>query len=153
MRGRFLIVIGLIGPIASASAQGPYSKAAASESNKLKDCADCPVMVMVPAGSVTMGSLEDEPKRVGEREDRVGVRITKPFAVEAFTVTRGEFAAFDAGRNDHAVLVGLIGLDRPGNYNGNHTYAQGMKGRWRQKTVRVDRCPNTTTRFPPARYF
>ena len=24
------------------------------------------------------------------------------------------------------------------NYNGNHTYAQGRKGRWRQKTVRVD---------------
>ena len=65
MRGRFLIVIGLIGLVASASAQGPYPKTAASENKMFKDCADCPEMVMVPAGSFMMGSPEDEPKRVG----------------------------------------------------------------------------------------
>ena len=213
MRGRFLIVIGLIGPVASASAQGPYPKAAASESNKFKDCADCPEMVMVPAGSFMMGSPEDEPKRVGEREDRVRVRIAKPFAVGAFAVTRGEFAAFVSATNykpdggchiwtgtewkeqsdrswrspgfaqdaRHPVTcvnwndakayiswlssktgktyrllseaereyVTRAGTTTPfwwgssvstdqANYNGKHTYAQGRKGRWRQKTVRVD---------------
>ena len=69
MRGHFLIVIGLIGLVASA---GPSSvPQGAASKNMFKDCADCPEMVIVPAGSFTMGSPEDEPKRVGEHEDQV----------------------------------------------------------------------------------
>jgi formylglycine-generating enzyme required for sulfatase activity len=53
-------------------------------------------MVAVPAGSFAMGSPADEPGRGAEREDQVGVRIPRPFAIGAFAVTRGEFAAFVA---------------------------------------------------------
>jgi formylglycine-generating enzyme required for sulfatase activity len=61
---------------------------------RFKDCAACPQMVVVPAGSFTMGSPPDEPERAAEREDQVRVTIARPFAIGAFAVTRGEFAAF-----------------------------------------------------------
>jgi hypothetical protein len=48
-----------------------------------KDCVDCPEMVVVPAGSFTMGSPADEPERTSEREDQVAVTIAKPFAIGA----------------------------------------------------------------------
>src|SRR5262249_21340083 len=94
MRGRFLLVFGVIGLVTSAPVQGQYLRAAASKNHVFKDCGDCPEMIVVPAGSFTMGSPEAEPKRVNEHEDRVQVNIAKPFAVGVFAVTRGEFAAF-----------------------------------------------------------
>ncbi|MBX9590497.1 MAG: formylglycine-generating enzyme family protein [Hyphomonadaceae bacterium] len=63
---------------------------------RFRDCADCPEMVVVPAGTFLMGSPPSEPEREGEREDQIRVTIAKPFAVGAFAVTRGEFAAFAA---------------------------------------------------------
>jgi formylglycine-generating enzyme required for sulfatase activity len=53
-------------------------------------------MVVVPPGSFTMGSPPHEPGRAREREDQVRVSVAAPFAVGAFAVTRGEFAAFVA---------------------------------------------------------
>ena len=47
-------------------------------------------MVVVPAGSFTMGSPPEEPERAAEREDQVRVTIARPFAIGAF--------AGDAGR-------------------------------------------------------
>ncbi len=60
-----------------------------------KDCPDCPELVIVPAGSYTMGATPDE-RVATEREDQLRVTIAKPFAVGRFAVTRGEFAAFVA---------------------------------------------------------
>jgi formylglycine-generating enzyme required for sulfatase activity len=65
-------------------------------SERFKDCADCPELVLVPAGQFEMGSSPDEPEREAGREDQVRVTIAKPFAIGAFAVTRGEFAAFVA---------------------------------------------------------
>jgi formylglycine-generating enzyme required for sulfatase activity len=61
-----------------------------------KDCAQCPEMVVVPAGTFTMGSPPDEPERehLPGSENQVSVTIAQPFAVGRFAVTRGEFAAF-----------------------------------------------------------
>lgn len=61
---------------------------------QFEDCPDCPRMVVVPAGEFTMGSPEDEPERESARESQVDVRIARPFAIGAFTVTRAQFAAF-----------------------------------------------------------
>ena len=63
---------------------------------RFKDCPDCPEMVVVPAGQFAMGSPLDEPEREGEREHQVRATIARPFAIGAFAVTRGEFAAFVA---------------------------------------------------------
>lgn len=63
---------------------------------QFRDCAECPAMVLVPAGSLVMGSPPGEPERAAEREDQLHVTVPRPFAIGAFAVTRGEFAAFVA---------------------------------------------------------
>lgn len=67
-----------------------------SAGEQFRDCADCPAMVLVPAGTFLMGSPPNEPERSAEREDRLRVTVARPFAIGAFAVTRGEFAAFVA---------------------------------------------------------
>jgi formylglycine-generating enzyme required for sulfatase activity len=84
-------------------------KAGAGES--FKDCPDCPEMVVVPAGSYTMGAPPDEEVATG-REDQVRVAIAKPFAVGRFAVTRGEFAAFVAATG-HKTDGGCYRLSEP----------------------------------------
>ena len=61
-----------------------------------RDCADCPEMVVLPAGSFTMGSPSDEEGREDYEGPQHGVTIAKPFAVGKYEVTRAEFARFVA---------------------------------------------------------
>jgi formylglycine-generating enzyme required for sulfatase activity len=62
-----------------------------------KDCADCPEMVVIPAGSFEMGSNENF---IGNAEwDKRykpvhSVRIGKAFALATTELTRGQFASF-----------------------------------------------------------
>src|SRR5438045_3247412 len=65
------------------------------------DCPDCPEMVVVPAGSFTMGSSDDEraregvPAKFAERETVVHkVTIARSFAMSRNEITRGMFARF-----------------------------------------------------------
>jgi formylglycine-generating enzyme required for sulfatase activity len=59
-----------------------------------KECAqDCPEMIVVPAGSFTMGSPETENGRDKDEGPQHRVTIAKPFAVSQFDVT---FAEWDA---------------------------------------------------------
>jgi len=53
-----------------------------------------PEMVVVPAGSFTMGSPETEPERRENESPLHKVTIARPFAVGRHAVTRGQFAAF-----------------------------------------------------------
>ena len=66
-----------------------------------KDCADCPEMVMIPAGSFEMGSPTSEIGRFDDEgpQHRVSVRS---FAAGKFEVTRGQFAAFVAASGHNA---------------------------------------------------
>jgi formylglycine-generating enzyme required for sulfatase activity len=70
--------------------------AAAERALKPKDvfreCDNCPEMVVVPAGSFTMGSPASEPEHTNG-EVQVSVTIARPFAVGKFAVT---FAEWDA---------------------------------------------------------
>ena len=59
-----------------------------------KDCADCPDMVVVPAGSFMMGSPKSEAERSEDEGPRHTVRIGGPFAVGRFEVTRVQFETF-----------------------------------------------------------
>ena len=68
-----------------------------------RDCADCPEMVIIPAGSFEMGSPSDEAGRF--KQEGPIHRVNVPaFALGRTHVTRGQFAAFvnetgyDAGR-------------------------------------------------------
>lgn len=58
-----------------------------------RDCADCPEMVVIPAGSFTMGSPASEASRDND-EGPQRVTFARDFAVGRFEVTRGQYAAF-----------------------------------------------------------
>ena len=59
-----------------------------------RDCGECPEMVVVPAGSFTMGSPPSEEGRQDDEGPRHRVRISEPFAVGRYEVTRGEYGRF-----------------------------------------------------------
>ncbi len=75
-----------------------------------KDCADCPEMVVVPAGSFMMGSPESEEGRDNDEGPRHRVTIPASFAVGKFEVTRRQFARFIAA-SGHRVLSGCHVFD------------------------------------------
>ncbi len=58
-----------------------------------KECANCPEMVTVPAGSFTMGSPTSEPGRSSDEGPRHRVTIARQFAVGRFEVTFDEWDA------------------------------------------------------------
>ena len=58
------------------------------------DCAGCPRMVVVPAGSFTMGSPKDEAGRFENEGPQHPVTIARPFAIGVNDVARGEYRTF-----------------------------------------------------------
>jgi formylglycine-generating enzyme required for sulfatase activity len=105
-----------IGPASAQRCDGVEVEIGATErrclkpgaAQSFKDCPDCPEMVMIPAGSFTMGAPPDE-EVATEREDQVRVSIANPFSVGRYAVTRGEFAAFVAA-TDHKTDGGCYRL-------------------------------------------
>ncbi|MBI1180616.1 MAG: SUMF1/EgtB/PvdO family nonheme iron enzyme [Alphaproteobacteria bacterium] len=76
-------------------------EAAASGARMLRDCADCPPLVVVPAGSFAMGIQPAEdasgkvaPSMAASERPLHGVTFRKPFALEQTEVTRQQFDAF-----------------------------------------------------------
>ena len=71
--------------------------------DSFRECAGCPEMVVVPAGSFTMGSPVDEKGRdqTDNRDESPQHRVTiaRPFAVGKFEVTRDQFANFVKATN------------------------------------------------------
>lgn len=67
--------------------------------NVFKDCEDvCPEMVVVAAGSFTMGSVEGEQGRVASEGPRHPVAFGSPFAIGRYEVTFAEYDACVAAR-------------------------------------------------------
>ena len=63
----------------------------------LRDCAECPELVVVPAGSFEMGSPESEAGRNDDEGPVHRVRIERPFAVGVYEVTFAEWDACVSG--------------------------------------------------------
>jgi formylglycine-generating enzyme required for sulfatase activity len=59
-----------------------------------KDCADCPEMVVIPAGSFLMGSPETEWGRQADEGPQHHVTIPKDFAVSKFEITVAQYRVF-----------------------------------------------------------
>jgi formylglycine-generating enzyme required for sulfatase activity len=91
------------GAMMSVAAQA-QDKAAGGAPTEFKDCADCPQMVVVPAGAFTMGSPPSE--QGAEAQHRV--TIAAPFAVSKFEITFDEWEA--------CVSDGGCGGYRPGDH-------------------------------------
>jgi formylglycine-generating enzyme required for sulfatase activity len=71
-----------------ADSLAPVRERALTPGTSFKECTDCPEMVIVPAGSITMGSL-DFPNEQPPHE----ITITQPFAVARFETTFEEWDA------------------------------------------------------------
>ena len=62
---------------------------------EMKDCNECPELVVVPSGSFMMGSPSGEDDRSGDEEEPMHeVTIAEPFAVGMYEVTVREFDRF-----------------------------------------------------------
>jgi formylglycine-generating enzyme required for sulfatase activity len=71
-----------------------YASAFAQAGELPRDCAECPELVVLPAGHFVMGSPDTEAERSRDEGPQHEVTFAKPFAIGKFEVTHGEFAAF-----------------------------------------------------------
>jgi formylglycine-generating enzyme required for sulfatase activity len=94
-------------PTPAASTQAAPLSAAQEKALKPKDtfreCANCPEMVVVPAGSFTMGSPTTEAGHSVDENPQHTVTIARPFAIGRFEVTFDEWdaCAADGGCNGY----------------------------------------------------
>lgn len=89
-----------VGVFSSARAPTPLTVAeehALKPKDSFKECDRCPEMVVVPAGTFTMGSPESEKERLPTEGPQHQVTFAKPFAVGRFAVTFDEWDACVAG--------------------------------------------------------
>jgi formylglycine-generating enzyme required for sulfatase activity len=76
-----------------------------------RDCDECPEIVVVPAGSFTMGSPTSEPGSLDTEGPQHPVTIARPFAVGRYEVTFAEWdACVSAGGCSYAPHDGSIGF-------------------------------------------
>ncbi len=94
-------------PAPAASTQAaplsPIQEKALKPKDTFKECANCPEMVVVPAGSFTMGSPTTEPGHSVDESPQHTVTIVRPFAIGRFEVTFDEWdaCAADGGCNGY----------------------------------------------------
>ena len=62
--------------------------------NVFKDCKDCPELVVLPAGTFTMGTPDDEVGREPDEGPLHAVTFAKPFAMSRFQITAAEWDSY-----------------------------------------------------------
>src|SRR5262249_11915981 len=60
----------------------------------VKDCDDCPELLVVPSGRFTMGSPDSEPGRIDVEGPQRSVEIASSFAVGRYAITRDQYDQF-----------------------------------------------------------
>ena len=71
-----------------------FAGALSAAGQTFRDCTECPLMVVVPAGKFLMGSPKSEQGRDNDEGPVHLVTIARPFAVGVYEVTRGEYRRF-----------------------------------------------------------
>jgi formylglycine-generating enzyme required for sulfatase activity len=85
-------------------AAGSYPTASQDRrGQEFRDCAECPVMVVIPAGPFTMGEPEAESQngRRGWGGPPVPILFDRPFAIAKYETTRSQFEAFVRAERHH----------------------------------------------------
>ncbi|MEO6432385.1 MAG: SUMF1/EgtB/PvdO family nonheme iron enzyme [Sphingomicrobium sp.] len=77
----------------TASTAPPNGRPVPRAGSAFRDCADCPLLVVVKAGSFFMGSSAEEEGRVANEGPRHRVTINQPFAIGKYEVTFDEWDA------------------------------------------------------------
>ena len=103
--------------LASVAPSSEVSPPSARPGTSFRDCDVCPEMVVIPAGSFTMGSPESEPERSSDEGPQHVVTIARAFAAGKYEVTFDEWDAcvrekgcilnpsdFGRGRGDRPVV-------------------------------------------------
>ncbi len=89
---------GATGPTASGTTVKVAAPVIPKPGTLIQDCAECPQLVVIPAGTFQMGSPTNEPGREIAEGPQRQVTIPQPLAVGKFEVTFGEWqACVDAG--------------------------------------------------------
>jgi formylglycine-generating enzyme required for sulfatase activity len=77
----------------AASAQSAIESLTLRSGKTFRDCPDCPMMVVIPAGAFWQGSAESSPLAVSLEKPRHRVTIAEPFAVSVFEITMAQWDA------------------------------------------------------------
>lgn len=83
-----------------------------------QDCASCPIMVKVPAGTFQMGSPASEEGRDADEAPRIDV-VVSAFAISQTEVTRHHWAAFELD-SGHRAASGCLTWDGDGYVQAQH---------------------------------
>ncbi|WP_085726760.1 formylglycine-generating enzyme family protein [Pseudomonas sp. R37(2017)] len=115
-------LLALLGSIVPSLAQ---ANTAPLPGKVFKDCRHCPEMVVLPAGTFTMGTPQDEVGREPDEGPMHEVTFDKPFAMSRYQITAGEW-------NQYMQETGITlpdGDTRPGRActNGKPSYPQGPR--------------------------
>jgi formylglycine-generating enzyme required for sulfatase activity len=94
------------------SALSPEREQALKPKDTFKECTDCPQMMVVPAGSFTMGSPDSEPGRLSDEGPQHTVTSARPFAVGKFALTFDEWDACAAAGGCRGYKPGDAGWGR-----------------------------------------
>lgn len=91
-----LLALALQGCAAVAPSSVPLAATSQTPGQILRHCADCPELVVIPAGRFQIGSPETEVGRGADEGPRQWIRIDRPFAVGRTEVARAQYVAFVA---------------------------------------------------------
>ncbi len=126
MRAMLVLALAIVGMVA-------WPAGVQAQPTTFRDCANCPEMVVIPAGSFAMGAPPGEEEREGVPETFRGfsapqlrVTIGRSFSMGKYEVTRGEYAAFVQATN---------------RATGDSCYAYNSEGKWAQQSGRNWRNP------------
>ena len=99
-------------PSRSPTALSKTEECALTSGSMFKECAECPEMVLVPAGSFMMGSPENETERGADEGPQHRVTFARDFAVARFAATFAEWDACVAAGGCHGYRPGDMAWGR-----------------------------------------